>query len=166
MNAGPISAQDLSEVTEQVWESFINADGDPEAARLRPIGRPGRPGGISAVVTVAGAWHGAIVVSCSPAAARQLAGVLLGLPEGQVSTNDVDDALGELANIIGGNIKGLLPGPSTLSLPYLAALPGDTVPWPAGGAFSQLAVDWYDEPVLVTVLTDGSGGGRGGRVAA
>ena len=31
----------------------------------------------------------------------------------------VRDAVGELANMIGGNVKALLPGPSRLSLPAL-----------------------------------------------
>lgn len=162
MSTAPVSAADLCEITEQVWESFVNADGDPAGGRLRPISPPDRPSGVRAAVTVAGAWHGAIVVSCSPAAAHRLAAVLLDLPEPQVTDGDVADALGELANIIGGNIKGLLPAPSTLSLPRLAMRPDDLVAWPAGGETSQLAVDWYGEPVLVTVLT---GGDRDARVA-
>jgi CheY-specific phosphatase CheX len=33
---------------------------------------------------------------------------------------EVRDALGELTNMVAGNVKALLPGPSTLSLPTVA----------------------------------------------
>ena len=29
------------------------------------------------------------------------------------------DAVGEMANVVGGNVKSLLPGPSTLALPIV-----------------------------------------------
>jgi chemotaxis protein CheX len=166
VNTAPVSAQDLREVTEEVWESFINPDGDPAAGRLRAVPAPVRPSGVWATVSVAGAWHGAIVVSCSPAAASRLASVLLDLPEPRVTDVDVEDALGELANIIGGNIKGLLPGPSRLSLPRIVMRPDAWIGWSADDS-CQLAVDWYDEPVLVTVLAGGAGttNGRDGVAA-
>jgi chemotaxis protein CheX len=37
-----------------------------------------------------------------------------------VTDAEVVDALGELTNMIGGNIKSLLPAPSQLSLPMVA----------------------------------------------
>jgi chemotaxis protein CheX len=44
---------------------------------------------------------------------------MLDLQQGAASPDDVRDALGELANMVGGNIKGLLPGPTQLSLPLV-----------------------------------------------
>jgi chemotaxis protein CheX len=156
VSGAPVTAQDLREVTERVWEAFVNTDGDPAAGRLRPIRRPDRPSGVWAAVTVAGAWHGVIMVSCSAAAAQRLTEVLLDLPAQLVTEGDITDALGEFTNIIGDSVKGLLPGPSTLSLPHIA-MRQERVRWPAGSESRQLAVDWYDEPVLVTVLTSGTG---------
>ena len=36
---------------------------------------------------------------------------------------DIDDALGELANVVGGNVKAVLPGPSALGLPEVGVRP-------------------------------------------
>ena len=36
---------------------------------------------------------------------------------------DVEDGLGELANVVGGNVKAVLPGPSVLGLPEVGSAP-------------------------------------------
>jgi len=36
---------------------------------------------------------------------------------------DVADGLGELANVLGGNVKAVLPGPSVLGLPEVGSAP-------------------------------------------
>ena len=41
---------------------------------------------------------------------------------------DVDDALGELANVVGGNVKAVLPGPSVLGLPEVGTAPAGRPP--------------------------------------
>ena len=38
---------------------------------------------------------------------------------GEPAEADIADALGEIANVIGGNLKSTLPGPSLLSLPVV-----------------------------------------------
>jgi chemotaxis protein CheX len=43
---------------------------------------------------------------------------------------DIEDGLGELANVVGGNVKAVLPGPSVLGLPEIGTAPqacADTV---------------------------------------
>lgn len=75
---------------------------------------PGRPG-LTACVQINGEWQGAVLVQCSVAAASAITRMLLRTEH--VDPAEVRDALGELANMIGGNIKALLPGPSRLSLP-------------------------------------------------
>jgi chemotaxis protein CheX len=68
-------------------------------------------------VFINGAWRGTIEVECSRPLALRAAASMLGSGVDDVSSKDLKDALGELTNIIGGNIKSLLPGPSHLSLP-------------------------------------------------
>ena len=60
---------------------------------------------------------------------------------------DVDDALGELANVVGGNVKAVLPGPSVLGLPETGTTP------PPGREADTCRVDvlWRGEPLTVSV---------------
>lgn len=147
-----ISVEDLFEITQQVWESFLNPSGDPLVGQLHPPSSTTRADEVSAAVAVTGVWQGHIVVSCSMAAARKIGSLLLEMPLAEVTESDVADALGELANIIGGNVKGLLPGPCALSLPYLVVAGSEHVRWPSAVVESRLLADWHDEPIVVTVL--------------
>jgi chemotaxis protein CheX len=147
-----VSVEDLFEITQQVWESFLNPSADPLVGQLHPPSSTTRADEVSAAVAVTGAWRGHVVVSCSMAAAREIGSLLLEIPQPEVSESDVADALGELANIIGGNVKGLLPGPCALSLPYLVVAASEHVRWPSATVESRLLVDWHDEPIVVTVL--------------
>lgn len=79
-----------------------------------PGATPGRPG-LTACVQINGEWQGAVLVQCSVAAASAITRLLL--RTAHVEPAEVRDALGEVANMIGGNLKALLPGPSHLSLP-------------------------------------------------
>ncbi|MFO0923699.1 MAG: chemotaxis protein CheX [Pirellulales bacterium] len=68
-------------------------------------------------VQISGAWTGAVVVQTTQEFAGQAACKLLLLEENNVEHNDRQDTLAELTNMIGGNIKSIVPGPSFLSLP-------------------------------------------------
>ena len=70
-------------------------------------------------VQITGTWSGAVLVQCSPEFAAKAAQIIFA-SEGTPSDEDERDALGELSNMIAGNIKALLPGPSFLSLPTLS----------------------------------------------
>jgi len=106
---------EISQVTELVWESVLGVSltrrADPFPA-LEPV--------ISASVQISGAWEGAITIECSADFARTAAGTMFGVPPSAASPADTWDAIGELANMTGGNVKSLLPEPCRLSLPRVA----------------------------------------------
>lgn len=55
------------------------------------------------------------MIECSESFARWAASRMF---DAEVSSRqDVGDALGELTNMVGGNLKALLPGPNRLSIP-------------------------------------------------
>jgi chemotaxis protein CheX len=68
-------------------------------------------------VYFAGAWSGAILLDCPLAMAFEFTARLMRIPKPIQFDNDVYDALGELANMIGGNLKSVLPRGVTLSMP-------------------------------------------------
>src|SRR5207248_3096506 len=71
-------------------------------------------------VPIGGAWEGAVSLRCPEPLCRSFAADLFGRLAADVEDADVFDALGELANIIGGNLKALLPGVCRLGLPTAA----------------------------------------------
>ncbi len=70
-----------------------------------------------ATVHIAGQWMGSVVLALSPGVATRAAAAMLELPVAEVTADDRHDVASELVNMIGGNLKSLLPAPSFLSLP-------------------------------------------------
>jgi chemotaxis protein CheX len=110
MSATPES-QHLQDITESVWVQFLGL-----ALELVPNAVP-LPAECASAIGISGAWNGHVAVGCSRALARQAAARMFHHPEAGLSDAEWQDALKEIANIIGGNIKALLPSPSRLELP-------------------------------------------------
>ena len=64
---------------------------------------------------------------------------------------DVNDVLGELANIIGGNVKAMLPAGCFLSLPQVVLAPASATTYPSAVQVCGLHGTWHGEPVSITV---------------
>lgn len=72
-------------------------------------------------IQIAGEWMGSVVLAMSPQLAREAASSMLEIPVQMVNQDDLGDVAAELVNMVGGNLKSLLPGPSYLSLPTIIA---------------------------------------------
>jgi chemotaxis protein CheX len=125
------TTDDLEGVTRDVWTSFLDADDDG----LVSGGDGVADDRVTACVHLSGAFTGSVVVQCSDSAARDAAAVLFAVAPDDVTDHEVVDAIGEIANMVGGNVKSMLPGPSNLSLPAVA----------------QVHLMWRTEPVVITL---------------
>jgi chemotaxis protein CheX len=114
----------VQEIADQAWAALV---GEDEVLVPLPGDLPADP--VSAWVDVVGPWTGAVVLTCGRDTAEELTRALLRqhAPE-QLEAEDVADALGELANVVGGNVKAVLPGPSVLGLPEVGAAPSAVSP--------------------------------------
>jgi chemotaxis protein CheX len=108
-------SSELVAIVGEVWDSFMlgEIEARPDAEHV--------PGLVtSANVCLSGTWTGVLMVECPPPVALKLSSALLGMDEGSASEVDVADTLGEIANVIGGNLKNVLPTPTVMSLPVVA----------------------------------------------
>jgi CheY-specific phosphatase CheX len=78
---------------------------------------------VLAHVRLTGIWSGAIVLGVPVPVASSLTSALFAIPADEVSAVERADMVGELVNLIAGNLKGLIQGGATLSLPVV--LEGD-----------------------------------------
>jgi chemotaxis protein CheX len=76
-----------------------------------------KPDRTTCAVYFAGAWSGAVLIECPLPMAYEFTARLMRIPKPIQFDNDVYDALGELANMIGGNLKSVLPRGVSLSMP-------------------------------------------------
>ncbi|BEP15088.1 hypothetical protein acdb102_33990 [Acidothermaceae bacterium B102] len=112
-----VSPDDVCIIAQDVWASFLNVHIDQIAVDDAALA--GQPSIVGAV-RVADAWFGAVVLELTPGLARQVAATMFETTPDVVTESEVVDALGELTNMIGGNVKSLLPAPSQLSLPMVS----------------------------------------------
>jgi chemotaxis protein CheX len=111
-----VSPDDVAIITQDVWASFLGVEIAQIGADESLAGRPSMVG----AVRVTDAWFGAVVLEMTPGLARQVAATMFASTPDVVNEAEVVDALGELTNMIGGNVKSLLPAPSQLSLPMVS----------------------------------------------
>lgn len=125
----------VRQISAWVWASILHTPLDvAESADARELDPSSEAGVLTACVQIAGGWQGAVCLSCVAEFAARAAAVMFGVDTAATSEADMQDALGELANMIGGNIKGLLPEPCHLSMPtvvhgndYSLRIPRSTV---------------------------------------
>ena len=149
-SAPEFTADDVRAVTGEVWESCLAHYGDPlDWGTGEPLEAPVA----RALVHISGDWSGAITLEMSVATAEVAARVLLEVDD--VEPWEVADAVGELVNIIGGNLKSLLPTPSKLSLPRVSQVAGSDdlegdLPEHLSEDF-RVDLSWGTRPILVRV---------------
>lgn len=114
-----VSSNDIYAITQNVFTTMIDSRVSiEEQDRLTIDQHP-----IAGFVQIAGKWTGAVLVQTTRELAARLAEKMLAL-EGKVADSiDCHDSIAELTNMIGGNIKGLVPGPCVLSLPCVTSGP-------------------------------------------
>ena len=106
--------QYVGELSESVWAQTLGMDLVPSSEH-EPICESGS---VEGRVRIYGEWEGQLVLQCSTELARRAAQVMFGRDNAADNPQDVEDAVGKLTNIIGGNLKALVANDGcSLSLP-------------------------------------------------
>ena len=147
------TTKDLLSVMDQVWLAYIDPDG---VDMLRPAEDLAAATELHAWVAITGAWQGQVVVTCSATLARNLAAAFLAMGADEVTEEDVADVLGELANIVGGNVKSLLPSGCALSTPYYVGRGEVPFRQAPDDCVVELVGVWMDEVLSVGLWQSGS----------
>ena len=143
-----VTADDLAEMVEQVWVSYLDPEG---VSPLVMTGDDKQTTEVHSTVSITGTWHGHLVYACSLQAAKKAAAAFLAMEEDEVGQEDISDVLGELANIVGGNVKAMLPAGCFLSLPTVVLAPETASYYPAAERITGLYGIWDGEPVSISM---------------
>jgi chemotaxis protein CheX len=141
----PVTPQDLQVFGEEVLTAFLLEQEGPGASQQDD------PGWVHASIAVTGGWSGHVTLDVSRAGADVLTRRMLLSDE--VSADDVTDAVGELVNVLGGNVKGLLLEESTLGLPQVLTF-DEPAPRRAAVEVCHAELVWAGHPVDVRVWLD------------
>jgi chemotaxis protein CheX len=142
---------DIAEIVQGVWDAMLGLEIEP----VPGIGADSDPNGgadlVTGSVTVTGASDCVVTLQVSCDGARSFAAAMFGMEPDEVSADEVADAVGELTNMVGGNIKSLLPEPSLLSLPTVSRGAPVQVHVPGGGALTEVGLLSGADVVVVQV---------------
>lgn len=140
-----MSAEIIVDLVGVAWQTFVGVEPIPTDDVELPDDT------VCASIAIGGPWQGTVLLHCSRAAAVDAAVAALGMPAAELEDADVSDILGELVNILGGNLKGIASGDEvgwTLSLPVVSngvqAVPGSR-------EIAQVAFVCQGEPLVCQV---------------
>jgi chemotaxis protein CheX len=144
-----VSPEDVVQIVDDITGAFLAAPATEASTGAE------EPGDVMAAVQISGAFTGAVICSSTRAFAVFCATRMLAVDGDKVDDEAVTDAIGEVANMIGGSVKALLPEPSGLSLP-LVSLGGDQrVSVPGAATIASVDLDCGGERLRVSVLARG-----------
>jgi chemotaxis protein CheX len=146
VQAVPGIEAELDAITRTIWGTLF--DLPLNGFRPAPLGSETV---LTGCVQIVGGWRGAVILRCPTSLASTLAEQMFrsGSPP---SLDDVRDAMGELTNVIAGNIKALFPGNAQLSLPAVAVGSDYDLGVVATSAVTTVAFTCDGQPLMVTLF--------------
>jgi CheY-specific phosphatase CheX len=151
MNA--VAQDEIVRLTETIWLSTVNllpttmTDGATTEPGEAPAAQM-----LSGIVHITGEHSATVAVQVPHALASRLATSMFALDGSEPSAEDLQDALGEIANITGGNIKALLEGECSLTLPVVIEGSSYRVRVPGGEVVNRVQFECDGLPFVVSVI--------------
>ena len=145
-----LQERDILELVDMIWSTTLDL---PIQAIERADHHEWTLPAIEAQVHIAGTWQGVVVLHTSESLAARIAQLMFNLEGVTPTPGDMQDAFGEIANIVGGNIKGLLSERGAhLSLPAVVQGQNYSVHVPGSQEVARVEFICEGEPLVVTVL--------------
>lgn len=143
-----ITDEDLFSLAQSVWSSVLGLELTLGGEHDGKIGDTA----MTSCVQITGDWEGAVTVACSSSLATNVASAMFGMEAGELSDEEIRDAMGEVANMTGGNVKGVAPGENTLALPTVSQGDQGSLSIAKTRKLNQVIGQCEGEPVVVTVF--------------
>ena len=137
---------DIIEIAQSIWETMFALPLEAGSG-----GTLGTDPAMTGAVQIDGAWEGAVMLQCPRVLADRLTTVLF-QGDGTPTPDDVRDAMGELTNMLAGNVKALLAEPSRISLPTVALGADYELSVVGTHAVATVSFTCEGSPLTVTVL--------------
>lgn len=147
IDIGPANESDpIFTIADEVFTAMI--DYEPGHLTMWHEDRPTLPEAMYAWVDVGAPTPGRVMVEINRDTATQISRALLMLEDSEtISDADFIDALGEIANVVGGNVKALVPEPGALTLPTVDRERPETT----GTPLYDLPLRWRDQYLAITL---------------
>jgi chemotaxis protein CheX len=142
-----VEVNDVVLFTQEIWSLVLGQTATPT---------DGRPAGdddpFTSCVHITGAWRGAVMLTLPSAVAARATATMFSIDAAAVTPTHLYDAIGELVNMIGGNLKALFKPPCYLSLPMITTGRDVEMNVVGGRCLAEVAFETADGTFSVTIV--------------
>ena len=140
--------QAASDIVREVFSTMLRIEAQPlEDPTPDPGDHP-----VVGCIHFAGPWKGALLLGCAPQQAAAFAAELVGIEPPDEVNDDVRDAIGEITNMIAGNLKSMLPAGTELSAHSVVEGKSFTLKVCGGNETMQLRFNSDRGPFSITLV--------------
>ena len=147
-----LMARELPPRALEIWSSMLGLGLAPAASDDDVATAVAGQRRWSGCIALSGDWRGAVTVSCIDPLARIVTGAMFGMTPEEASDAELQDAIGELANILGGQTKKVLSDRCVLGLPVVIEGDNFEATVPGSHAVVKLHFRCEGHPVEVSVV--------------
>lgn len=146
-----VAERDIAVLIDEIWLTTLGmathrvAPGEPHFRADEPS--------LDGIINITGDWQATVALQVPKLLAMRIAAVMFHLGETAPSLEDMQDAVGELTNMLGGNIKGLFSGQCHLSLPAVVEGRSYTVRVPSSHVVSRVEFLCEGHPAAVSLAS-------------
>ena len=120
-----ITVESIQRANALFWEQMLAMQLTPIAAAPEQAARCIGPRHLVGSCTISGVWSGRVEVRLASGLALAATSAMLMRPAEAVQTEDALDATKEIANMIAGTVKSVLPRPCSMTVPSAAVEAAD-----------------------------------------
>ena len=141
-----LETDQLAEAVRSVWSTTLGL-------AVEPVGNTTEvEEGLVGSVGISGKWQGAITMQLPPGLARRAAAAMFMTDVEQTTTEELNDALGELVNQVAGLVRPMVSEDCVLSLPTVATGDHGGLAVLRTEVLLEVPLDCDGEPIVVTLL--------------
>jgi chemotaxis protein CheX len=110
----------VADLVSTAWQTFV---GETDMIPVEATSPAPGANVLCSSIAIGGPWSATLLLHCTSNLARVATATVLGMELDELDPADVRDIIGELANIVGGNVKGFVSDADsewTLSLPVVS----------------------------------------------
>jgi chemotaxis protein CheX len=144
-----VNTEVVAQIVESVFLAMLNLEVCTDDSKWEAS-----PDALTSFVELSGDWTGALLFECNRWQACQLTGLFLSVDPPHAVDDEVRDVIGELANMIGGNLKCAMANGLSLSMPTVMNGNDCHSRFPRFVVQDRLAFLCAVGPFWVTLLTD------------
>ena len=144
-----IHLSELAQIVEYVFRTMVGVEVCESSQSWIPGGDR-----LTATVNLTGDWPGVLALECGHEQACAFAARFLSMEKPEIVDDVVRDVLGELSNMIGGNLKCVLAGGLKLSMPTVVDGAEHSLRVCRAGSKERLVFDCVEGAFSVAVLRE------------